>query len=342
MSYLVIDQLTKSYQDKAILNGVSLSVEKGEFVSILGESGSGKTTMLKILSGLVDQDSGTIRLEDRDISLLPTQKREVSLVFQDYILFPHLNVLDNIAFSMKIKGVDSKTRRREALDYLEMMQLKGYERRMPHELSGGQKQRVAIARALAAKPKALLLDEPFSNLDANLSVEMCDFIKSLQRSTHMTTIMVTHDREEAMRISDRIMLLDKGISKQVGTPEEIYKKPNSVFTAGFMGGVNILKGMVEKGEFYSEIGSHTKVDKPNGSWVMLIRPEEVMLSPVETEGCCFGTVIEKNFLGEKTLFTIEVKDFKIEASVYGSAADYRPGQKVYLKLPKDNIKLVRD
>ena len=310
MSYLVADHLIKSYQDKCILDGVSLSVEKGEFVSILGESGSGKTTMLKILAGLVDHDSGSIRLEGRDISLLSTQKREISLVFQDYILFPHLNVLDNVAFSMKIKGVDSRSRTREALDYLEMMQLKGYERRMPHELSGGQKQRVAIARALASKPKALLLDEPFSNLDANLSVEMCDFIKSLQRTTHMTTVMVTHDREEAMRISDKIMLLDKGISKQVGTPEEIYKTPNSIFTAGFMGGVNIIKGMVEKGTFYSEIGFQANADRANGRWFMLIRPEEIEISPVEMEGCCFGTVVEKSFLGEKTLCIIAVKDFK--------------------------------
>jgi len=238
-------KVTKRFKDVVAVDKVTINIRHGEFFTFLGPSGCGKTTTLRLIAGLEYPDQGRIFFNDEDVTELPPYRRNTGMVFQNYALWPHMTVFDNIAYGLKIRGLPKKEIRDRVCRVLELIKLKGLEHRYPTQLSGGQQQRVALARALVIEPQVLLLDEPLSNLDAKLRIEMREEIKRLQRQLGITTIYVTHDQEEAMVISDRIAVMNEGKVMQVGTPEELYKRPKNLFVATFLGRCTVIEGVVE-------------------------------------------------------------------------------------------------
>ena len=241
MELLELRDLTKSFDGTQVLKGVTLSVKEGEFVTLLGPSGCGKTTTLRIIGGMLEPDSGEVVLEGKSILGLPPEKRSVNTVFQNYALFPHMNVEKNIAYGLKVKGVKRAERNRRVKEMLKMVQLEGFEKRMPSQLSGGQRQRVAIARAAVLEPKLLLLDEPLGALDLKLRQQMQLELKALQQKLGIAFVYITHDQEETLNMSDRIAIMHEGVLQQVGTPEDIYERPETRFAAEFIGQTNIIE-----------------------------------------------------------------------------------------------------
>ena len=239
---LELDEIKKSFGKTQVLKGISLSVRQGEFITFLGASGCGKTTTLRIIAGLEVPDEGKVFLNGKDVTALEPNQRNVNTVFQNYALFPHMNVFANIAYGLKLKRMPKKEIARKVEEMLELVQLSGYERRMPSELSGGQKQRVAIARALVNNPQVLLLDEPLGALDLQLRRQMQVELKRIQKRLKITFIYITHDQEEALNMSDRIVVMDRGQLEQVGTPDQIYYHPRTSYAARFVGTANILSG----------------------------------------------------------------------------------------------------
>ena len=235
-----IKGLTRTFGNVKAVNGVDLDIYEGEFLTLLGPSGSGKTTVLRMIAGYEKPDAGTILLENKDVAQLPPYERDVNTVFQDYALFPHMNVLTNIEYGLRVKGVSKEERRARALEALKQVRLEGYEDRKPSQLSGGQRQRVALARALVNRPAVLLLDEPLGALDLKLREQMQLELKELQREVGITFIFVTHDQEEALTMSDRIAVFNNGRIEQLGTPREIYENPKSAFVSEFVGQTNKL------------------------------------------------------------------------------------------------------
>ena len=240
---LELKDIRKSFEKETdVLKGISLAIGKGEFITLLGSSGCGKTTTLRIIAGLETPDGGQVFLDGKDVTSLAPEARDVNTVFQNYALFPHMNVADNIGYGLKLKKTPKEEIRRKVKEMLELVQLPGYEKRKPSELSGGQKQRVAIARALVNNPKVLLLDEPLGALDLQLRRAMQIELKRLQKKLGITFIYITHDQEEAINMSDRIAVMNEGRFEQIGSPDEIYNHPRTSYVATFVGNANILKG----------------------------------------------------------------------------------------------------
>ena len=243
---LELKEIKKSFTEgEAVLDNISLEISKGEFITLLGSSGCGKTTTLRIIAGLEQPDAGSVWLDGREVTGLEPNQRDVNTVFQNYALFPHMNVAENIGYGLKLKKVPKSEIRKKVSQMLELVQLKGYEKRKPSELSGGQKQRVAIARALVNNPKVLLLDEPLGALDLQLRRAMQIELKHLQKKLGITFIYITHDQEEAINMSDRIAVMRDGRIEQIGTPDEIYNHPKTSYVATFVGNANILHGVAE-------------------------------------------------------------------------------------------------
>ena len=244
---LELKEIKKSFTEgEAVLDNISLEISKGEFITLLGSSGCGKTTTLRIIAGLEQPDAGSVWLDGREVTGLEPNQRDVNTVFQNYALFPHMNVAENIGYGLKLKKVPKNEIRKKVSQMLELVQLEGYERRKPSELSGGQKQRVAIARALVNNPKVLLLDEPLGALDLQLRRAMQIELKHLQKKLGITFIYITHDQEEAINMSDRIAVMKDGRIEQIGTPDEIYNHPKTSYVATFVGNANILHGAAER------------------------------------------------------------------------------------------------
>jgi putative spermidine/putrescine transport system ATP-binding protein len=235
-----IEGVVQQFGDHLALAGVDLGIREGEFFSLLGPSGCGKTTLLNIIAGFIDPTEGNVYVGDRDVTALPPYRRDIGMVFQNYALFPHLDVAGNVAYGLKVRKVPAAQIRKRVAEVLDLVQLPGYAARMPHQLSGGQQQRVAIARALAISPQVLLLDEPLSNLDAKLRKDMQSELRSLQQRIGITTVLVTHDQEEALSLSDRIGILGSGRLQQIGTPLELYRRPANRFVAEFIGQANLI------------------------------------------------------------------------------------------------------
>lgn len=303
--YLKIENISKIFEKERGVKNISFQLEKGELVSFLGPSGCGKTTLLNIIGGFVKNDSGSIYLEDKDITEYPPEKREIVTVFQNYALFPHMNVIDNVKYGLKYRGYNKEEQIKLAKEYLKIVGLEGYEKNSVGELSGGQQQRVALARALVLQPKILLLDEPFSNLDAKLKIAMREEIKELQKRLGISMIFVTHDQEEALSISDRIVVMSNGEIVQIGKPEEIYYSPKNRYVAEFIGKINFL-----------EIGNK--------------RPEEIKMRRDDSGD---AVILNREFMGATTLFVVERLEKKIYVTISGEEAlKYRVGDRVVLEL----------
>ena len=288
--------LRKTFGDVDAVAGIDLDIGNGEFFSLLGPSGSGKTTTLRMIAGFELPTAGTVLLDGRDVSGLPPYERDVNTVFQDYALFPHMTVGDNVAYGLMVKRVKRAERRERAAEALRMVRLEGFEKRKPWQLSGGQRQRVALARALVNRPKVLLLDEPLGALDLKLREEMQIELKGIQRDVGITFIFVTHDQDEALTMSDRIAVFNNGRIEQVGTPADVYEHPASAFIAGFVGTSNVLEG-----DLAEEItGSRERVT---------VRPEKIRLEPAgtapESDECAAeGVVREVVYLGVVTRYVV--------------------------------------
>ena len=277
--FLSLQALTRRYHDFVAVDAVDLDVAKGEFVSLLGPSGCGKTTTLRMIAGLVPASDGRIVVAGRDITAMPTYRRDMGLVFQSYALFPHMTVAGNVAFGLEMRGLPKAEIRTRVAEAIAMVRLDGREDRKPGQLSGGQQQRVALARALVIRPSILLLDEPLSNLDAKLREEMRNEIRDIQRRLGTTAIFVTHDQDEALTMSDRVVVMNHGHIEQIGTPEDLYERPASPFVAAFVGRTNRLEG-VQQGATVTVAGLAIEAPLPkSGPVEVLVRPHRVHVAP---------------------------------------------------------------
>ncbi len=346
-SDVVIEDLSLSFGETEVLKGINLHIRAGEFFSFLGPSGSGKSTLLRAIAGFGPTPKGRILIGSEDIAKLPPWERNVGMVFQSYALWPHMSVAKNVAFGLeerKLPRAEINTRVMEALELVDMAE---YAQRRPSQLSGGQQQRVALARTIVIEPRVLLLDEPLSNLDANLRVQMRRDILALQRKLGLTTIFVTHDQEEANTTSDRMAVLNDGILQQVGSPMTLYDEPANKFVAGFLGTANIFKGHVETtgrtNMFVSEKGTKIKVaDKGKNATLIVFRPQNAEILPPE-ESCdkdriCFdGKVSEVEFLGN-------ILRYKVESGGEAFLVDHnhQPGEHVFAVSDRVKVELNPD
>lgn len=303
MPFLTIDHLEKSFGANRVVKDFNLGIEKGEFVSLLGPSGCGKTTVLRMVAGFENPTAGEIRIDGQDVTGLRPNQRQIGMVFQAYALFPNLTVAQNVGFGLKIAGVARVVADDRVNEMLRLIGLSDLGARYPFQLSGGQQQRVALARALAPRPRVLLLDEPLSALDAKIRVSLRTEIREIQRELGITTIFVTHDQEEALSMSDRIVVMNGGIADQVGTPFEVYNRPTTRFVAGFVGILNLIEG-VANGDGRVSLGDNlvTPFDpvtaKKGGPVTMALRPEAVWLGRADGRDVVLpATVSEVHFMG---------------------------------------------
>ena len=310
-----LDKVMKKYGDKEVITNLNLEVKTGELVSLVGPSGCGKSTTLFMLSGLEEVSGGKIYFEDKDVTSLSADKRDVGLVFQNYALYPHLSVLKNVMFPLSNKKIDKEKATKMAMEIIQSVDLAEHANKLPGQLSGGQQQRVAIARAIVKNPNVLLLDEPLSNLDAKLKMSTILEIKRIQRAHNITTIFVTHDQQEALAISDKMVVLNEGVVQQAGLPNQLYRDPNNLFVAQFIGSpsINTFTSAVKNG-YMSGLENLTKdaLDIPCGDYTVAIRPEAFQLA---TTGVDFS-IKEREVLGRDVLLygTINGVDMRILVS----------------------------
>ena len=325
---LVIKNLTAGYDADVVLRDLSLSVEEGEFLSLLGPSGCGKTTLMKTIAGILPVTQGRICLDGEEITDLPVHKRGTVIMFQDIRLFPHKSVAENVAFPLKMQGVLKEDRLHQAEELLDKVQLGGFGNRRPSELSGGQQQRIALARALAAKPRLLLLDEPFSALDENLREDMRALVMQLKAEFSMTVILVTHDREEALSMSDRIALMFDGDLVQTGSPRDVYTQPASRQAADYFGNCVYIRGEAEKGCFRAR-GICCPVAAEDGRYNLMLRPDALDLN---TPGEYPVTVEAVSFRGTDSLVTLRAEDGTVWKKPCTGSAPWQQGDVVRASL----------
>lgn len=337
MSKIVLKHIQKNMKGMPILKDISFEVDDGEVVSLLGPSGCGKTTTLKIIAGLIAPDGGDVLLGGRSILKTPVEKRGTVIVFQEHLLFPHLNVEENICFGLKMAHKPKAYMKKKAEEMLQLVKLPGINKKYPHELSGGQRQRIALARALAVEPKVLLLDEPFSSLDPNLKMEMRELTFSLQRKLGITTILVTHDREEAFMYSHKIAIMLNGEIKQFGTSNELYMNPNCMEVANFLGEKNYLHGEIKNGIFISSILQFSTEKEDEKHAVAMIKPEDIKIFP-KGEKEIQGKVEESHYAGERIYYKLDVSGVDLKATTLST--EYFPKDtEVSIEIVKENIRI---
>ena len=333
---------------------VSLNVQPGEFLTLLGPSGCGKTTTLRMIAGFERPDRGRIFIGEEDVTDLMANQRNIGFVFQNYALFPHLSVFENVAYGLKVKGMSSSEIEGSVEKVLSLVGLKGYERQFPHQLSGGEQQRVALARAVVIEPRVLLFDEPLSNLDARLRLYMRGEIRRLQKTLSITAVYVTHDQEEAMAISDHIAVMNGGEIVQIGTAEELYLRPESPFVAQFIGKINILPAEVRE-----VVGEQITLEILNQRYRLLkgsqdltagqkvnifVRPETLVLTKAIGERSLKAKVLERSFLGEKVDYLLELDGHRLNATSYDPLqhGTYPPQQEIGVQLNPDAIHILKE
>jgi putative spermidine/putrescine transport system ATP-binding protein len=347
-SYLSIEGVQKTYAQNVVVRDFNLDVGRGEFVSFLGPSGCGKTTVLRMVAGFEEPTAGTISIGGKDVTNLRPNQRNIGMVFQAYALFPNLTVAQNIAFGLKVAGMARAETDKRVAEMLELIKLPQFGDRYPYQLSGGQQQRVALARALAPKPRVLLLDEPLSALDAKVRVSLRDEIRSIQKELGITTIFVTHDQEEALSISDRIVVMSQGRMEQVGAPFEIYNFPKTRFVASFVGTLNVLDATVKNpstGEIAIDgqdvvAARGIAATKPGDKLSVALRPESALL--VDTDGRrnrMYGTIEDVSFLGSVVRLRVRFADNVISLDTFNSPSFPPPerGQKVMVTFAPEDL-----
>jgi iron(III) transport system ATP-binding protein len=346
--HVSLRNISKYFGAVAAVDDVSVEIKSGTLVTLLGPSGCGKTTTLRMIAGLELPTAGSIIIGDRNVTRLPPNERDVSMVFQSYALFPHMTVRENVGYGLAASRLHAKIRQEKIQKVLRLVGLSGYEERLPSELSGGQQQRVAVARALVLEPQVLLFDEPLSNLDAKLRRRMRDEIREIQQSLGLTSVYVTHDQEEALAVSDRIVVMEKGRIAQDGTPTELYARPASAFVADFMGGANLLPcRAVERtanGEMKVQLGS-TLIALENqhaseGDCLLVIRPESVVLAKAsEGKPGLRATVRKSTYLGSHREFTL---DTELGAILVRGSADqqFHAGETAFVILEPSHLSLL--
>lgn len=335
-----LQNIAVSFGEEQILKQINLDIRDKEFVTLLGPSGCGKTTTLRIIGGFLTPDSGSVLFDGKEINNLPPYKRNVNTVFQRYALFPHLNVYENIAFGLKVKKLPEREIKKRVSDMLEMVNLKGFEKRAVNRLSGGQQQRVAIARALVNRPKVLLLDEPLGALDLKLRKEMQTELKKIQQALEITFVYVTHDQEEALTMSDTVVVMNKGDIQQVGSPVDIYNEPINAFVADFIGESNIIDGVMLRDELVSIYGKEfVCVDRgfgKNSPVDVVIRPEDVsIISPKNAK--ISGIVESTTFKGVHYEMVIDAYDMKW---LVHSTKSQNPGDEVGIAFGPNDIHIM--
>ena len=350
MSQIELKNLTKSFEGKPVVKDLNLHVHSGELVALLGQSGCGKTTTLRMIAGLLKPDEGDIYFDKQSIDSIDRRESGAVMVFQNHRLFPHMTVFENIAFGLKVRKKDRALIEEKVSWALEMVKLPGYEKRYPSELSGGQSQRIALARALVLKPKVLLLDEPLSNLDAVLRDEMRGLIRNLHRSLNLTIIFVTHDQKEAMLMADRIAIMRSGVIEQVDTPLQVYYRPINRWIASFIGLANLINGEIRNGYIESTLGRFPLKELSDDQWPnkhssslqleILIRPEEVKIKDFvlneQENGWIAGKIVDYSFTGESWHYQIKIDQETILVSSSGERK-FQPDDKVQIKVITESI-----
>jgi putative spermidine/putrescine transport system ATP-binding protein len=347
-AFLEVQNLTKSFGSNTVVKGVSFAFDKGEFISLLGPSGCGKTTILRMIAGFESVTAGTIQVEGQDITHLKPNQRQLGMVFQAYALFPNLNVGDNIGFGLKIAGMPAEQRRARVDEMLRLIGLPGYEKRYPYEMSGGQQQRVALARAIAPRPRMLLLDEPLSALDAKIRVSLREEIRAIQLDLGITTVFVTHDQEEALSISDRVVVMHAGNIEQLGAPHEIYNKPATRFVATFVGQLNSIEAtIVDPAARTVSIDGHivTVPHLPadaaaNALTQLTLRPEVVAVGASEGNDVTLtGTIADVTFLGSVIRLRVSLGKNVISLDTFNDQRTVPPvrGEPVTISLASKNL-----
>lgn len=298
-----IRNLRKRFDDFDALKNINLTLKEGKLTALLGPSGSGKTTLLRIIAGLEGADSGEVRFFGEDITKQSPKNRGIGFVFQHYALFKHMSVFENIAFGLKVRPKalrpSKEAIKAKVMELLKMVQLESLAKRYPSELSGGQKQRVALARALAIEPKILLLDEPFGALDAKVRVDLRKWLRRLHDEIHITSIFVTHDQEEALELSDEIVIMNSGAIEQVGTPESVYEHPANPFVYSFLGNVNLFKARIKEGMLVTESGEHE---------TFFVRPNEIEISFTKKYGSHEGQILHHRILGQRIILEVQIDE----------------------------------
>lgn len=353
MALFTLQDISVAYNKKEILKDFSLEIEKGQLVSLLGPSGCGKTTTLRLIAGFLQANQGKFLFKDKDYTKVPVNKRNFGFVFQNYALFPHLSIFDNIAFGLRLRKVTKNEIEKRVLSMLEIVNLKGFEKRFPAELSGGQRQRVAIARALVIEPDILLFDEPLSNLDANLRVSMRVEIRRIQQELGITTVYVSHDQEECFSISDQVAIMNKGVIEQLSNPATIYKYPETKFVADFIGFKNFIQfekrtDKVDEIELHKSglvftIKKHEHMNNPKKT-TGAIRPDDFILREINANKMIppngmIGKIKITTFLGRSYQYIVEtaIGDFTVNKEMM---EPYHTGQEVIVVIPKDQMVLV--
>jgi ABC-type Fe3+/spermidine/putrescine transport system ATPase subunit len=323
MPHLELSHLTKEFGATRAVHDLNIAVERGEILSILGPSGCGKTTTLRMIAGLEVPTSGAILANNRDITQLPARSRNIGMVFQNYALFPHLDVYENIAFGLKTRRLDHASVQAKVRKALSSVRMDGFERRPVHQLSGGQQQRIALARALAIEPELLLLDEPLSNLDPSLREDLRDQIRNVIRELSVTTVFVTHDQQEAFALADRIAIMEKGVCRQIGSPQDVYNHPANEFVAGFLGRANLIP--TERGSLFVR-PENIRVKKPSGTG---------------TPGSYQGTITRTVFEGAIVTYGIDIGSTTITARVFHHGGKpMAPGDPVEVDIPADQSHII--
>ncbi|MGQ0662408.1 MAG: ABC transporter ATP-binding protein [Pseudomonadota bacterium] len=342
MPSLELRHISKSFGSVQALADLNLKVEQGELMCLLGPSGCGKTTTLRIIAGFEGADAGGLRLDEADITRVPPERRDIGLVFQNYALFPHLTAAENVGFGLKMRRWERQRIATAVEAALKLVRLEGVGERYPRQLSGGQQQRIALARAIAIQPHLLLLDEPLSNLDAKLRVEMREEIHRVQRAVGITTVFVTHDQEEALTLADRMAVMDRGAIVQLGTPYEVYERPTHPFVAGFIGQANLIRGRVEARE-----GRQVRLVTASGLRVVgegdglalgapavaVIRHERIALgpAPADAPNAFLARVEGRTYLGASILYALAVGEERLgTAQASRGGTIFEPGQMVHI------------
>lgn len=342
MTTVDLDRLTKRFEGSTeAVKALTLEVRPGELVAFLGPSGCGKTTTLKMIAGLIAPTEGEVRFNGQAVTHVPAHRRGVAMVFQKPLLFPYLTVGDNVGFGLRMRRVPQHDVVRRVSEMLTLVRLPGFESRMPRQLSGGQEQRISLARALIVEPRVLLLDEPLSQLDANLRIEMRELIVRIQRELDITTIFVTHDQEEAVMLADRVALIFEGQLQQYDTPRGFYTKPKDARVARFFGGVNFIAGRKMGSRVETPVGTFDVAPgaHPDGQVVMTIRPEAVQLGSGGTGNTLTGTVRSAIYMGTHVRYLIDAMGIELHA-IADPSTQVEQGHQIGLRLPQDRIWLV--